>query len=479
MKKKSLAFNSIYNTFYKALNAIFPLITSAYIARVLLADGVGKVSYAQNIVSYFAIVAYLGIPNYGTRELPKCNNINSESKLFSELMVINSFSTTICLVAYYIMIISVDYFRSDLKLYLVTGMTIAFNYLNVDWFYQGKEEFAYIAFRSFIVKILSLICILIFVRDKSDIIAYAMIYCLGIGGNNLFNILHLKKYNIRLILSGLSIKEHLKPVILLLQTSIAIELYTLLDTTMIGIICEDVNVAYYTNSTRIVKLLITIITAIGGVLLPRLSYFNAIGKQDECEKIVNRVFYIMLFLFLPSQVGLFLISDDLIPILFGNSFLPAVTTFKISTFLICTLGFSNLFGTQVLLTYNCEKKLLIATIVGALTNICLNLLLIPRFAQNGAAFASVISELCVTLLTYIYSRRYIKIFFYKRCLISQIVSVIILALIVYYMNILLAPVASIIRMCLAIIVGGISYLVTNICLKNPIFQEIVDFVRER
>lgn len=410
MNEKSLVKNSFYNVIYKALNVLFPLITATYVSRVLLAKGVGEVSYAQNIVSYFTILAALGLPNYGIREIGKVrNDLAARNKIFSELFVINTVSTTVSAAAYFMIISAAAPFQNNSGLYLAIGLAVVFNYINFDWFYQGIEEYGYIAKRCFAVKILMLVMVFAFVKSPEDTIVYAIIYCLNIGGNHLWNLMQLKKHQVAFQIRGLHLRQHLKPILILLASSIAVELHTLVDTTMIGFLCPTENVGYYTNTMKLVKLLISVITAIGGVLLPRLSYYRSCNEMEECSRVVTKVFEIMVYLFVPCEIGMLLVADLVMPILFGDSFAPAITTLRIASFLICTLGFSNLFGTQVLLTFGAEKKLLLSTLSGATINICLNACVIPVFAQNGAAVTSVISETVVTCMTFFFARKYIQI----------------------------------------------------------------------
>lgn len=475
---KSLAKNSIYNVTYKLLNVLFPLVTATYIAHVLLAGGVGRIAYAQNIVSYFTTIAALGIPNYGTREIAKVReNRPIKNELFSELFLINFVCTALCTIAYYVMILTVGVFQQNLKLYIIVGLAIIFNFINVDWFYQGVEEYGYIAKRSFVVKLISLACIFLFVRDTSDTIAYATIYCLGIGGNNLFNILNLKKHKVKLSFKDCSVTRHLKPIFILLASVIAVELYTMVDTTMIGIICADENVGYYTNAMKLVKILIGVITAIGGVLLPRLSYYHAQGLNKECSKIVCKVFYIMMYLFVPCEIGILLVARPLMLLLFGTSFESGIITLRIVSLLICTLGFSNLFGTQVLLTFGAEKKLLGCTIGGAIVNIILNVILIPLYAQNGAAVASVVSETIVTILAMLCASKYVRIKLDKRFLISIIVSSIGLVLAVCFIQTLM--IGNIYKLVVSIFIGGSVYLILGVITKNPILSELIELFSKK
>lgn len=478
MEKKSLLENSIYNVAYKLLNILFPLLSASYVSYALLASGVGKVASAQNIVQYFVIIAALGIPNYGVRETALVKKNSGElNRFFSELFIINFISTVLCCIAYYTLISSLTFFENEKMLYMICGMSIFLNIINVDWFYQGIEQFKYIALRSFIVKICLLVLIFVLVKNKNDYVLYAFLSVLATTGNNIFNIKNLKKHGIKLKFFHLHFYKHLKPVMILLCTAISVELYTLLDTTMLTVMCAEENVGYYTNSMKIVKMLITAITGISGVLLPRLSMYQKEGKFDECGNIVSKVFSILLFVFLPCGIGIILVSSSLVTVLFGSSFTPAVVTLRIASLLIYVLGFSNLFGTQVLLTFNCEKKLLLCTIIGAVSNITMNLILIPIFEQNGAAIASVISELFVTVLAVHYSKKYISIQVDKRFLFSCIISTLIMALIVRFINQIVD--SNVMCLFVAVISGGIAYVVLNYVLKNPILIELMEIITKK
>lgn len=476
--KKSLLNNSIYNVLYKLLNVFFPLVSATYVSHVLLAKGIGMVASAQNVTQYFVLIAALGIPNYGTREIAKVQDeYDKKNKLFSELFFINMISTSICIFAYYILIFSSDYFFDNRKLYVVTGMLVVFNFLNIDWFYQGIEEYKYIATRSAIIKIIMLLLLVIFVHSENDYIAYAYIYIFATAGNYILNVINLKKNSIKIILKNLEIKRHLKPVFYLLCTTIAIELYTLLDTTMISFFCEPENVAYYTNSIKIVRILITVVSAIGGVLLPRLSHYREKGLYDECSKIVNKIFYIMLFVFLPSGIGLIIISHTLQITLFGQSFEPSVVTLQITSLLVYTLGFSNLFGTQILLTFENEKKLFLCTLIGATSNIIMNAILIPLYQQNGAAIASVISESLVTLISFYYANKLLKIKFEPKIIYTACFSCFVMTLVLLCIKNVGGE--SLLKMIVELIIGGVTYIVINVILKNPIIIDFLNLIEGR
>ena len=186
--KNPIIKNAAFNIIYRILNVIFPLISAGYISRVLAPEGVGKVAYAQNIVSYFVMFAALGIPGYGIREVARCKDHPSQmNKLFSELVIVNLISTTVVIVAYYTFIFAV--FSENIVIYAVFGLELFLNCINIDWLYQGKEDYGYITIRSIVVKILSLLALVSFVKSQQDYVIYGFIICMGTGFNYFFNVL--------------------------------------------------------------------------------------------------------------------------------------------------------------------------------------------------------------------------------------------------------------------------------------------------
>jgi len=476
MKNKSLVKNSLYNVVYRVLSVLYPLVTSTYVAHIILSTGVGKVAYAQNIAQYFILLAPLGLTQYGVKAIAKAkDNKIKECETFSELFVLNAISTTVCVIVYYLLVSNVNFFDEKI-LYYVAGLPIMFNYCNIDWFYQGREEYKYITMRSLFIKVVSIIAIFAFVRDKHDYVNYAIIYSLGMVGNYVLNLINLKKMDIKFIFKGLNIHRHLKDVCILLAASVAIEIYTLLDTTMLGAFCEDAVIGYYTNSVKLARIVISTITAIGGVLLPRLSYYAINGLKKECSDIVSNVASIMLYLSVPCMVGMFLLSDTIIPLLFGASFENAIPTFRIATFLILVLGYSNLFGTQVLVSFDAENKMLISTLCGAITNFVLNLLLIPRYYQNGAIVASVISEILVTWLTFKFAKKYVQVVISKRRLLGVLLGIIVMVIVVLVNKFIWEN--AIIELLIAIVLGGISYILVSLSVDNDLKNMIKAFIKK-
>ena len=249
---------------------------------------------------------------------------------------------------------------------------------------------------------------------------------------------------------------------------------------MLTVMCGDETVAYYTNTIRLIRVLITLVTAIGGVLLPRLSYYSANDDKQKSRAVVEKIFYIMLFLFLPIGVGVYLISDLIVLTIYGSAFSPCIVTLKIASLLVYALGFSNLFGTQILLSYGCEKKLFYATLLGAVSNVTMNSFLIPYFQQNGATIASVISELLVTGITFYYSREFVKISLNKKLTIKILISTALMALTVICIRncgFEEFGYSNIVYLIVSMAAGALMYFVSSVLIRNEIVFSLMNSFR--
>ena len=407
--QKSIAKNSIFYLIYTVLNVLFPFVTGIYVTRVLFADSVGQVAYAQNIAQYFVIFAFLGIPTYGLREISKARGNQEElNKVHSELFFLNLISTAVFAGIYLILIFSVGAFRENIGLYLIVGLSIAFNALNNSWLYEGLEEFRTITIRNLVFKAVSFILLVVLVRDSSDVLYYALVTVVGVVGNNIFNIIYSRKF-VRFKVKGLNLLRHLKPVLLLVVVNLAIEIYTLIDTTMLGIFCEDEIVAFYTYGNKINKIILQIINTFTIVVVPRLSLYYKEGKSEQFSELLTNTLKIILMLALPFIVGIQFVSEFLICKLYTVEYLHSAYVLRILSAVLLFSPIGYLLGSRVLLAAGKEWKMVLSVGVGAVVNVIGNYFLIQLYEEYGAAIASVISEVVVMVVYICMSAKYLKL----------------------------------------------------------------------
>lgn len=469
--ENSIAKNAVFNTMYKALSVIFPLVIVSYASRKLGANGIGEVSSAQNLVTYFTMFAALGIPSYGVRAIAQSKKDKEKcDKTFTELFVINLFSTCACILLYFILL---QFMNLQIqKLNYIFSLLIILNIFNVEWVYEGFEKYQYIAIRSFIVKGVSLILLFLFVKDESDLVSYTFIVCFGTAGNYLLNMASLPRY-VKLRFDSLEVMNHLKIIITFLGSVIAIELYSLIDITMLTYTSSASVVGYYSNASKIVKMLANTITGVGAVMLPRLSLCFAEREFDDIRIIVKNFFNATLTLAIPAAVGISLISKEIVFLLFGAEFAPAIPTIMILSPLIILMPLSGgVFG-QLLLTSGNEKKYLLCVGTGAALNCILNYFFISLWQHNGAAFASVLTEAIVNLFMIVFSMRIIKIKIDKKEILKIVSAAIVMALLLLCLKPVCSSFSIIISLVIQVIIAIGAYFVILYIVKQKFVLGII------
>ena len=407
---KSISKNYFYNTLLKVLNIIFPMITFPYIARVLSASGVGKVHFSLSVIAYFILISRVGIPMYGIRECAKYkDNKNKLSKAVQEILLINLISLILSMFVFYLLVFYSGRLSSYKNILLILSINVISTSLGIEWFYQAIEEYKYITIRNIIVKLLSLILIFLFINDKSDVNIYAIILVISLTGGYLYNFFHAQVYvNLFKKYSSYNIKRHLKPILMLFAMSISISIYVNLDKVMLGLLTNDTAVGYYTAANKMIKVIVALITSLSTVLLPRMSYYIENNLTKKIDNLINKSLNFILIIALPAVVGVFMLAKQIILIFTGTGYTEAILTIKLLAPLILVIGLSNLLGVQILISHGKERLTLISTVIGALINFILNLILIPKYQHNGAAVATLIAEVAVASTQVYFAYSYLK-----------------------------------------------------------------------
>ncbi len=421
MEQKSLKKNAFYSVLKVFLSLVFPLITFPYASRILLPDGIGKVNFANSIISYFILIASLGIGGYATREAVKVRDDKQAlTKLFKEIISINLICCLIAYILFFIALFTVPKFSDYRSLLLVCSIKIIFSVIGIEWVFTANEEFKYITLRSFFIQLLSLVYLFVFVRTKEDLIHYAIFGILTAVGCNLLNFFFVIKYLDFKYKTKLEFSKHFKAIIIFFGMTIVTSIYTMLDTTMLGFLSNDTEVGYYTASTKLGHMVLSILTAITGVLLPRLTNYASKNEKSNFDELIKKSSNIITLLSIPMTTGLIILSKPLILLLSGHDYLPAVPSMQIISPIIIFISFGSLIGVQILPAIGKEKIAFYSYIAGALTNITLNLIFIPKLGAFGAALGTVFAEFIVTLIQVIYIQ---KLLFNKELLISFLHSI--------------------------------------------------------
>ena len=390
----TLKTNAFYKTAYEIIRFIFPIVTYPYVSRILGPQGIGKVSYAQTIAEYFIIFSLLGIPLYGSREISK-SRINPQRfhQVFSELVSLCFILSFLAFFLYSIFIFIFPSIAAERSLHWLFSLTVIFSWANMDWFYQGIENYKYISIRNFIIRLLSLVLIFLIIKKKEDYIVYGLIWVLGTLVSSISNFSYSFKFA-SLQIKYLKLKDLLNHLIRSLPTTVLSWMgfiYATIDTIMLGAMIQDdkYSVGLYTVAGRIIRIVLSIIISISTVLLPRFSYLSELKDYDHLNDILRKGIYLLMYIAIPCFIGIFCISDNIILIFAGNKFENSITTLKILSCELIFVSIRSIFS-NYLYAISKEKKLVIITILSLLLAIILNALFIPRFKQNGAATATII-----------------------------------------------------------------------------------------
>ena len=409
---KSIKFNFIMNFILTVSNFLFPLITFPYVSRVLLPKGTGKVAFALSIVSYFTIFASFGVATYGIRAVAQVRDDKERlSKTMHELLFINIISMTIVYVALAIAILVVPKFAMEKELFWVTSLFILFTIIGIEWLYKGLEKYQYITIRTIIFKIASLFLVFLFVKEKSDYIIFSFISIFAIVGSGVLNLINSRKLINYTLYSEYEFKKHLKPMFVLFLTSMAIAIYTSLDEGLLGLLSSPEEVGYYNAAVRVKGILFTLITSLGVVLLPRLSYYVENHMETEFHEALAKSTNFIIVIAASVVIFFTLFAKETILILAGENYVASIIPLQIVVWALILSAITNILGIQILLPLKKDKQLLFSVLCAATVDVIANFLLVPKLAAVGTALSVIAAELSVLIVQIIILRQYIKILF--------------------------------------------------------------------
>lgn len=400
--------NFLYNVSYQLLVIILPLITVPYVSNILGAEGIGNYAFTYANMQYFVIFGMVGITLYGNRQIAYVrDNKEKLRNTFFSIYTLQLITTTISFILYLIFVLVFN--NGDYKwLYIVQGINIIASMADISWLFMGLEQFKKTVVRNTIVKLTSLASIFIFVKSSNDTVIYTLILALSVLIGNLTFWLYMPKtIGFKSIkISGLNL--HLKASLALFIPQIAIQIYVLLDRTMLGIITDTGQVGFYENSQKIVKVVLTLATAIGTVMMPKIANTVASGDMKKVKYYIKNSFFFVSALSIPLMFGLMGVAPELSPWFFGNNFAGIEKLIIISSLIILSISWSNVLGMQLLVPLNKTKEFTISVTSGAIINFILNLVLIKKFGATGACISTIIAEFTVTSVQFYLLKDFIK-----------------------------------------------------------------------
>lgn len=476
----SVKTNYLLNLINTISSLLFPLITFPYASRIMLADGIGQVNFFSSIIGYIALFTSLGIPLYAVREIAKVRDDEEErSRIAIEILLLNAGLTALGYIAVAIIAATVAKVQVDVPMFLLLSVTLIITAIGGEWFYQGVEDFKYITIRGLIVKIVSVVLLFLLVHTREDIMWYAAYTVFGVLGGNIFNFIRLRKYiNTKSFhLRELHPLRHLKPTLHIFVLNLIISIYVNLNTVMLGFMTDNASVGYYTAATRLTKTILGIVSSLGIVMLPRLSNLIATGQKEEFDRLANKAVNFVIALSLPITVGLIMMGSTLIRLFCGQTYEPAILTLQVLAPIILFIALSNVIGIQILYPQGQENKVIISTAIGAGLNFIIDLFLIPKMAHDGAAIATVVAELAVTLTQMFIGTSFIPVKLFSKKHFDYLVASILMCICLFAVS--LFHLKDVANLCVTPAIGIIVYFTYLYYRKDMFCLEVMHIAKQK
>ncbi len=473
---KSVRKNYFYNLLYEIVVLVVPLITAPYLSRVLGADGVGVSSYTLSIVSYFILVANIGVASYGSREIAMVRDDKHDmSKTFWELLFLKMFTGLISLSGYLFFL----YFQTKYNIiFKILAINILANIFNINFLYQGIEHYKMISIRNIIVKITCTIAVFVFVREKSDLDIYILIHSISLILSSAILWSNVHKIVDRVPLKELKVFRHFKSTIIYFLPQIATQIYTVLDKTMIGVIThsEEEN-GYYEQAHKLIHVCQTVLTSLNSVMYPRMSYLFKNKKFDEMKLRVNKSLNYDQMIGIPMVIGLACISYGFVDWYFGLGFEKVKLLIVMFAPILLIIAFSTCLVTHILNPIGKRLQTAKVLFLGAAINLIANAILIPRIASVGATIASVLAELVIMIIYVRMARDYVSIKEATKRTYQYLIAGIFMAGVLLFMlfNMKMCALTTFIE----IVVGSIVYFAILYLFKNELVMEGIKIVKKK
>lgn len=452
--------NFIYNILYQILILFLPLITIPYVSRILGANGIGIYSYTYSIAYYFMIIAMLGLNNYGNRTIAKIRDNKEElSKEFWSIYLLQVIISVLMVILY---ILYVLIFESQYKIIaIIQIMYVISSVFDINWFFFGMEKFKLTITRNIVIKLISLVLIFVLIKTPEDLWKYVAILAASTMFSNIILFSFIRKYVKFVKISLKDIKKHLKPSIILFLPVIAVSIYKIMDKIMLGLLSNVTEVGYYENAEKMTQVPLSIITALGTVMLPRVSNMLSNKKEDEVKKILEKTMPLIMFLTFPMVLGIIAISNDFAIVFFGEEFKKSGYLIQLLSITVVFLAWGNVIRTQYLIPKEKDREYIISAFLGAIVNFITNLIFIPRFSSLGACIGTIMAEFVVMFYQTYVLRKELNIKKYLKDSSTFLIKSLIMFIIVILIGKIIED-NKFIRIIVQVSVGILIYIILNI-----------------
>ena len=459
--------NYLYNLSYQILIIILPVITIPYVTRIFTSEDLGNYGFYNSIVSYFALFSMLGIGIYGTKQIAAASDVSST---FWNIYAIQLISSALAISVYLIAIFSIPQMGGVIP--LMVGVVLFERMFDISWLFSGKEDFKKITLRNTVVRLVGVICIFTFIKSSDDLYLYIFLIVTINFLGQLVMWVPAKKFIKRPSFNTKIMKKNLHPIVLLFLPQVAISLYVVLDRTLLGLLGSYSDVGIYEQGQKLTSILITVVTSLGVVMLPRVANLLSERREEEAQNMVKFSFILYNLIIFPMIFGLIAVNEVFVKLFLGKNFQDVKYVLYIIVFNLMFIGWTNILGYQVLVVRNKNKEFMLSTTIPAFVSVVVNIAVIPFFGYIGASITSVVVEILVFAIQWYYSRNIIS----KNLLFNKDLAKIICSSLVMFGAVMLCKMTlgldGIIGLIIYLVVGGISYLGMIFLLKTVNIREM-------
>lgn len=483
--KKSVTRNAVLNVIKTIMSLAFPLITFPYSTRVLGLTAVGKYNFASSVVSYFTMLAALGVTMYAVREGSKYRDDPEKVTQFcNEVFSINIYSMVLTLILLFVSVATVGKLRGYTVLILIFSIRIILNTINVNWIYSIFEDFSFPTFTAVLMEIISISVMLLFVHSPRDLYIYAISSVIAYNGYGLLTFLYARKY-VKLSFVPKPSLIHLKPIMIIFFLELGMSVYVDSDIILVGWIDGDDATGLYSTASTIYRILKQVLNALNMVVLPRIAYH--VGKEALCLKEKDQDGYeynhgeavrlgsllvnTTITLGLPMMAGIYLIAEPIVILFAGEAFHDAYQPLQCLSIALLFAVLASFYGQSILTAYKQEKIYMKATILSAAVNIILNLILIPKYHVVAAACTTILAEFIMVVYTYYESRKFLKIPVSRNVVISSLTGCAAIIMVSMILKRIIA--SSMLYMTVTIVASVAVYALVMIMFRNDIIWRLL------
>jgi len=438
---------------------VVPLITIPFVAKALGPEQLGTYLYVYSIVAIFSLVSNLGIMNYGNKIIAAHrDNPEKLSKTFISLYLVSLCMTIPALILYFSYCLF--FVRDNQSIFLIQSLFLLSTLFDITWFYMGIEEFAIPIKRDILVKVTTLLAVLLLVRNKNGLVTYTVIMSVSALVSMLCVWIYIPRYVTLLKIRFSDCLMHLKPLLILSIPVAAVSVYTSLSVVLLGMLANTADVGQFVTATRIIAIPLGFITAMGVVMLPRMSNIASSNNVSMINRYIKDSMAFVMFMTIPVTLGFISTSQTFIPLFLGNEFFQAGVLLAIIAPVIIFAAWANVLRTQYLIPQGKNRPYIISVIIGAFISLGLNLLLIPKLKAYGAAVSMLLAEFSVMLYQTWALRNNLNMKLYFKNAFSILSKSLIMFIVVLIIGLIIKPVF--IKLGLQVIIGGALYAFLNI-----------------